>query len=1048
VIAPGGPVDTIPPGQDPGTGEGSPSGESPGGPVDTMPPGQDPGTGEGSPSGESPGGPVDTMPPGQDPGTGNSGKDSNRQNDISPPLTSININPYSWYKMPVLVELNCLDESECKTYYCYDKANVCNPEKVGKSLLITSNDCPELVCSFYIRYYSEDSYGNVEAMQSTLLRVDNKAPVTSYIGPNNGSTVQGKVEIKLSCSDDGSGCKEIKYSVDGSNLVSYKDTIVISSAGAHTIGFFSIDNVGNEELGQLVSFFISNTEQNVEIRNVRVSNVTQNSAKITFETSTYADVKLYYGPRRDSLTSFEKSSGSIHEIWLSGLTAESTYFYRIEASALGKTVYFEGSFKTSSIPVEIKVQNIWISNNAAIISWSTSREASCEFLFGLSSATTKAAVNSIGGLIHEVKLTGLEANKRYFFEIRATSGFDKAQLSGEFYTVQKAKPGIIKVDVFEVTEDLSLKGYSSQVEEGTMLKFVVTLVVGDSENLLSCNFGDGTGVETKTIEGTELNIKTLEFYHGFYIDDDSKEKEYEVSFSLKDPYGEKIFDEKKIYIRVVRAPVMIRLIEPNKKLSKKNSFDLFIEIKDSERKNIKNVYTELYFRGSAINSRFSNGVLTATINPNCAIKNAEYLVVKVLASVEGKLARVNRIFVLSFEPCKLTAITNLKEKTFYVGNLISKEIVSFALEGKPNVSHPISYLKPKLTSGTTTRFLDVNILRDSALVTVNHKISYSDINSLSIELRGMDLYDNEISEKIKIKVEPKNPNFYIEPIILPKKLYALKEEKIYLRIRSLTNLKGLIKINCLGERYAIDEYMQYDAMNDVHEYSIILPGEFLGDYLECNFIANAVDRNETDMLNHAFDTVSTLRVKFVSPSKENFNFSEKPEKIILEITYADGNKIGFNELTSYLTVDGNRQKTVIRKVDNAYVAYLDSPLDFNEHNIVLEIERPLKGRGELTVKLGKIPSASEIGSVLLALICIAVVIYLSYKLVLKIRDSKARLLAEKQKIIAFMKKTRAEYFKRHLSEKEFKERYREAEIKLKALEKKISRKEYLRFWSS
>mgnify|MGYP006977572411 CR=1 FL=1 len=45
-----------------------------------------------------------------------------------------------------------------------------------------------------------------------------------------------------------------------------------------------------------------------------------------------------------------------------------------------------------------------------------------------------------------------------------------------------------------------------------------------------------------------------------------------------------------------------------------------------------------------------------------------------------------------------------------------------------------------------------------------------------------------------------------------------------------------------------------------------------------------------------------------------------------------------------------------------------------------------------------------------------------------------------------MKKLKVEYFKHHITEAEFKERYTRTKIKLNDVNKKLKNKEYLRFW--
>ncbi|MCX8190071.1 MAG: chitobiase/beta-hexosaminidase C-terminal domain-containing protein [Candidatus Diapherotrites archaeon] len=963
--------------------------------------------------------------------------------DKNPPITTININPSLWYKIPVGVELSCVDESGCAaTYYCYDKANTCTPEKRGNYFSIRANDCPEFICSFYIRYYSEDSANNKGNVGAVFLRVDGKAPTTSYLGPSSGSIVQGKAEITLSCTDEGSGCKEIRYSVDGSSVRVYSEKIVISAEGTHEIGFYSVDNAGNEELGKFIRFTVSNADQIFAIRNVKVKDITQNSAKIAFETGTNAEVMLYYGTAKGSLGSSVKSSGLLHDILLSKLDSGTTYYYKIVASAFGKTISFDGEFSTIGSLLGIKLQNVWSSYDSALISWSTSIEANCQFSYGIDMALSIAMANSKAGLMHETNLLGLEPNKRYVFEIKCSSGKESAGLSGEFYTLSSAKPSIVKIEVFKVMPDETIEPYTYSVEEGELLKFVATIVGGSGKRYV-WDFGDGVAVDG-FIEDSEkgfLGVKQIEAYYSF-----AKEGEFEVKLSLYEPVSNEIIGDKVVSINVRKSLISFVLLEPKGVLNKSDKFQIKISLRDANGNELKGSYANVYFGSQNIGGVLKDGIVTATFVPQkCAVKNAEFISLKLIVPENGRPKHYSRVFLVRFEPCKLKTVSGFGRKTFYIGDSIANGALAFAIEGS-KAEYPISYLRAKLVGSSFSKVLDFNLFRNSASVEINHKVSFKDINGLSIHVFGNDVFGNEANDIVPIKVEPRNPDFYIEPFALPEKLYLLREEKIILKIGSAKYLKGTISIKCSNSKSTIDEIMKYDQDNDLHSYVILLPADFSGNVLDCEFYAYANDRNAVDLLTHRFHVVSTLKIDFISPSKQNSGFSFRPEKIVIEVSYADGAKIGWSELKGKITIDGVQRDAVFRRDNGLYVAELERPLDFNAHNIVVSIESPLKGSGELFVKLSWVPGAFEIGSLLLAVLLIAIGFYLVTRVAFKIKDAKAKLVAEKQSIVAFMKKTKAEYFKRHLSEREFKEKYEAAERKLKALEHKIRNKDYLRFW--
>jgi hypothetical protein len=94
-----------------------------------------------------------------------------------------------------------------------------------------------------------DEAGNVGSASVTYT-VDKTPPVTeielSGLVGNNG-WYRSDVNVTLTATDaNGSGVKEIRYILDGGGEVVYADTFKITE-GIHTLEYWAVDNVGNEE---------------------------------------------------------------------------------------------------------------------------------------------------------------------------------------------------------------------------------------------------------------------------------------------------------------------------------------------------------------------------------------------------------------------------------------------------------------------------------------------------------------------------------------------------------------------------------------------------------------------------------------------------------------------------------------------------------------------------------------------------------------------------------------------------------------------------------
>jgi hypothetical protein len=119
--------------------------------------------------------------------------------------------------------------------------------------------------SHNMTFWSVDGAGNVEPQETAWFFVDERAPrtlpafrggmVTSgniiYIGPETG--------IQFLSSDDGSGVNRTLVEVDGAGWRPYGGPFNISKAGAHTVRYKSIDNVGFEEAVQSLKLMVDAT---------------------------------------------------------------------------------------------------------------------------------------------------------------------------------------------------------------------------------------------------------------------------------------------------------------------------------------------------------------------------------------------------------------------------------------------------------------------------------------------------------------------------------------------------------------------------------------------------------------------------------------------------------------------------------------------------------------------------------------------------------------------------------------------------------------------
>ncbi|WP_426753006.1 chitobiase/beta-hexosaminidase C-terminal domain-containing protein [Myxococcus sp. Y35] len=157
------------------------------------------------------------------------------------------------YRSAQSVVLACADHvggSGCAaTYYTLDGSapTTSSPRYTGAiSVSATST----------LRFFSVDQAGNAEAAKSEQYTVDTVAPVTTAT-PAGGSYTEA-VTVTLTCSDSGTGCRETRYTLDGSapETGSPLYTAPFTLSASATLRFASVDQAGNVEQPKQESYSI------------------------------------------------------------------------------------------------------------------------------------------------------------------------------------------------------------------------------------------------------------------------------------------------------------------------------------------------------------------------------------------------------------------------------------------------------------------------------------------------------------------------------------------------------------------------------------------------------------------------------------------------------------------------------------------------------------------------------------------------------------------------------------------------------------------------
>ena len=107
-----------------------------------------------------------------------------------------------------------------------------------------------------MEYFAEDHVGNKSQTYKFDFYYDKLAPLTAsdIIGDKylylDKVYFSGRTKMKLTAIDNKIGVKEIKYSIDNGNFLTYEEPFYLPSVqGNHTIKFYSVDRLSNQPSG-------------------------------------------------------------------------------------------------------------------------------------------------------------------------------------------------------------------------------------------------------------------------------------------------------------------------------------------------------------------------------------------------------------------------------------------------------------------------------------------------------------------------------------------------------------------------------------------------------------------------------------------------------------------------------------------------------------------------------------------------------------------------------------------------------------------------------
>jgi len=292
---------------------------------------------------------------------------------------------------------------------------------------------------YHFQVCSTDNSNNQScSSDQTFTTIDETPPVISNIAVTAISETSATItwttdEISDSAVDfdsDAAGTPYAQTTTDPSQVISH--SVVLTGLTVGTTYHFrvrSADPSGNESPSADQAFTIIDTSSPI-ISNIVVTNITQTTARVTWNTNESSDSKVEFGltvSYDSNLT--DSTPTTAHTIDITGLSAATNYHFRVisKDAANNSTSSADNNFTTlNPLPPVISAVNVLPSITTARISWRTDTFADKKIEFGTTPSLGLVSQSAQQGTRHVITLTGLSAGTTYHFIITSTDQYSQS----------------------------------------------------------------------------------------------------------------------------------------------------------------------------------------------------------------------------------------------------------------------------------------------------------------------------------------------------------------------------------------------------------------------------------------------------------------------------------------------------------------------------------------------------------------------------------------------------------------------------------------------
>lgn len=246
-----------------------------------------------------------------------------------------------------------------------------------------------------------------------------------------------------------------------------------------------------------------------EITNVTATNITSNSATITWTTNQSSTSQVQYGTTTGygSTTQFDSTLLMSHTVNLAGLIPGTTYHYRVTSTnANGSTTSADFTFATNGTVTISNVATTNLTGTSVTVTWTTNEAATSQVEYGETTGYgSSTPLDSNNTTSHTVDLTTLSGSTLYHFRVKSTNAGGQT-MSTDYTFTTKALPVISNVSASDLTNTTAKITWSTDKASSTQVEYGKTTNYGSSTTL------NTAAVTSHTASLSQLTANTLYHY--------------------------------------------------------------------------------------------------------------------------------------------------------------------------------------------------------------------------------------------------------------------------------------------------------------------------------------------------------------------------------------------------------------------------------------------------------------------------------------------------------------------------------------------------------